>query len=645
LADIFISYAREDRPDAERLARALQAKGFAVWWDLESLRSGQSFNRAIQQALTEAKCVVVLWSRTSVGSKWVESEAYWAWEHEKLHSVRLDDSVPLPVPFNTFHARSLAAWTGEADSPELRRLRADIEAAVGPRERAPKPAVLLPTEQTALRAEPALTPRTQVEGTQDPLLVAPQEPVFAPPPSEAMRFPQVLSPSEVNGRSEGEVDFRELRQVSADIEAVVEPRRLVPGALAAPLTERSADQDAEQVSSPTTQVDRTQDPLLDPHQGADAASPPSETTLFPKTPSPSAGKQRSEPSDAVPRHLPGGAVQASRWRSISGSAVHIAGFIGVVSGLIAFWRYLGYEPPAPPPTAQQGTQSATTTFAGWGIGPGASEPRAALPSKAQEVTQSPTTAVAGAPSGARSIAPAVPKSFRDCPECPTMLHIPAGSFQMGSAEGEGESDEHPSHQVRIARPFAIGKTEVTFDQWDACVATHVCNWILGDAGWGRGDRPTINVSWKDAQEYVAWLSKKTGKTYRLPTEAEWEYATRAWTNTLWSFGRNEGALGRYAWFSYNAGDKTHPVGEKEPNPWGLHDVHGNAWEWVQDCWNDSYQGAPADGSAWQSGDCGYRVLRGGSWFFPPWTLRSASRFKFLPDGRYSYLGFRVAKDI
>lgn len=157
----------------------------------------------------------------------------------------------------------------------------------------------------------------------------------------------------------------------------------------------------------------------------------------------------------------------------------------------------------------------------------------------------------------------------------------------------------------------------------------------------------INVSWGEAVEFAEWLSKRTGKRYRRPTEAEWEYAARVGTKTRWSFGDEEGDLGGYAWDWGNSGGMTHPVGEKDPNPWGLHDVYGNVLEWVRDCWHDSYEGAPVDGLAWEEGeggDCGQRVVRGGSWSYGAGYLRSAYRLRNDADYRDETLGFRLAQD-
>ena len=246
--------------------------------------------------------------------------------------------------------------------------------------------------------------------------------------------------------------------------------------------------------------------------------------------------------------------------------------------------------------------------------------------------------------------PAVGERFRDCPECPEMVVVPAGSFMMGSPSSEvGRSnDEGPVHRVRIGEGLAVGVYEVTFEEWDACVRGGGCNgYRPGDRGWGRGNRPVIKVSWDDAQRYVSWLRGKTGGGYRLLSEAEWEYVARAGSGTRYhwgdSVGRNrancDGCGSRWD------GKTTAPAGSFAANEFGLHDVHGNVWEWVEDCWNKSYRGAPEDGSARESEDCRRRVLRGGSWGDVPRDLRSANRNWVPTRIRYSSDGFRVARTL
>ncbi len=247
--------------------------------------------------------------------------------------------------------------------------------------------------------------------------------------------------------------------------------------------------------------------------------------------------------------------------------------------------------------------------------------------------------------------------FRDCEGCPEMVVVPAGEYMMGSPEWEANrgKDEGPRHRVRIRRVFAAGKHEVTFEEWDACVAEGGCRgYRPGDAGWGRGRRPVIRVSWEDAKAYVGWLSEKTGKEYRLLTEAEWEYVARAGTTGPFHTGstittEQANYDGNYTYGSGSKGryrERTVSVGTFPANGFGLHDVHGNVREWVEDCWHGDYEGAPTDGSAWVSGgSCSKRVLRGGSWFSFPRFLRSAYRDWITAGFRLRHGGFRIARTL
>ncbi len=201
--------------------------------------------------------------------------------------------------------------------------------------------------------------------------------------------------------------------------------------------------------------------------------------------------------------------------------------------------------------------------------------------------------------------------------------------------------------MTFARPFAVGKFALTYDEWNACVADGGCNgsWP-GDRTPTDGRQPAVKVSWSDAKAYVTWLSKKTGKPYRLLSEAEREYVTRAGTTTAYYFGDDVAALGQYGWYSANSDARTHPVGEKKPNGFGLYDMHGNVWDWTEDCYHDSYNGAPSDGTVpWTTGDCSHHVIRGGSWFDLPGNLRSARRTNFAVDNRDVDRGFRVGRTL
>ena len=241
--------------------------------------------------------------------------------------------------------------------------------------------------------------------------------------------------------------------------------------------------------------------------------------------------------------------------------------------------------------------------------------------------------------------------IKDCPECPEMVALPNGSFLMGSPTDPGpdpfsnekpktigNANEKPQRLVQI-QSFAIGKYEVTQEQWYAVMGNNPSQ-IKGRT------RPVETVSWNDFQQFIAKLNQKTGHKYRLPSEAEWEYAARAGTTTEWSFGNDDSKLGNYAWYEGNSGNKTQPVGQKLPNGFGLFDMHGNVWEWTQDCWHENYTGAPADGSAWTTGCSGEgHALRGGSYYFLPVESRSARRWNYGPNDTTPAFGFRIARDL
>ena len=273
--------------------------------------------------------------------------------------------------------------------------------------------------------------------------------------------------------------------------------------------------------------------------------------------------------------------------------------------------------------------------------------------------------------------------IQDCPQCPQMVNIPAGSFRMGDIQGGGDSDEKPVHRVSVSA-FLLGQTEVTVGQFrafvdasgykteaeqgDGCYVYENGSWDKrSNANWRNpgfkqsAKEPVVCLSWNDTQRYIKWLSEKTGERYRLPSEAEWEYAARAGSETKYFFGNNSDDMCKYGnaadleakkqnsdWTVADCNDgyyRTAPAASFTANAFGLYDMHGNVWEWTQDCWNGSYKGAPSDGSAWLSGNCSGRVLRGGSWFSYPGNLRSANRVNYIAVGRNYDFGFRLARTL
>jgi formylglycine-generating enzyme required for sulfatase activity len=216
-------------------------------------------------------------------------------------------------------------------------------------------------------------------------------------------------------------------------------------------------------------------------------------------------------------------------------------------------------------------------------------------------------------------------SSQDCTDCPEMIVIPAGSFEMG--------ETGHTHHVAIDKPFALGKYEVTQAQWQAIMGKNPS--YFRKCG---GNCPVEQVSWDDIQQFIRKINQKTGKRYRLPSESEWEYACRAG-------GRNEYCGSDDASsVSWNGGEKPHPVGRKQANAFGLHDMSGNVWEWVKDTWHESYKGAPANGEAW-SGNTSYHVLRGGAWFSMPKDVSAAHRSRSIPPIADAGFGFRLAKTL
>jgi formylglycine-generating enzyme required for sulfatase activity/class 3 adenylate cyclase len=256
-------------------------------------------------------------------------------------------------------------------------------------------------------------------------------------------------------------------------------------------------------------------------------------------------------------------------------------------------------------------------------------------------------------------------TFKECSKCPEMIVVPAGTFTMGAPESERDEvrdqnpqirhlDERPQHQVTFDRAFAVGKFAVTFEEWDTCVADGGCNGFNpSDAGLGRGRLPVINVTWNNATAYAGWLSSKAGKSYRLLSEAEREYVSRAGTTTTFWWGDSiSSQQANYdATIDYQNNpqgenrQRTLPVDSFRPNPWGLYQVHGNVWEWTEDCFFNGYAGAPSDGSAWMAGDCTRHVIRGGAFFSGPYVLRAAAR---AWNGQWNGgrgQGFRVARTL
>jgi formylglycine-generating enzyme required for sulfatase activity len=257
--------------------------------------------------------------------------------------------------------------------------------------------------------------------------------------------------------------------------------------------------------------------------------------------------------------------------------------------------------------------------------------------------------------GAGPLEHEVGSTFKDCENCPEMVVVPAGRFLMGAAKAEKgrQAAEEPQHEVTVAAPFAISEFEITFDEWEACALEGGCaNYRPQDSGWGRGRRPVIYVSYDDTKAYIEWLRQKSGKAYRLPSEADWEFAARAGTSTPFAAGETLAPTQANFDASNLPGTRkqgtyqgtTVEVGTFPANPYGLHDMEGNVFEWVEDCANKNHAGAPADASP-RGGDCSRRVAKGGAWYYEAEFARPSARMSFPKGSRLNVIGFRVARPL
>lgn len=282
------------------------------------------------------------------------------------------------------------------------------------------------------------------------------------------------------------------------------------------------------------------------------------------------------------------------------------------------------QPPSPPPSATSPPASPRQPSSRPVSPPVGAPPTAAMP------PQSP-------PSAANH-------EIRDCATCPALIEVDPGTFTMGN--NSDDPSEKPAHRVTIAHRFALAKYPVTVAQWNMCVAASACLRPASEGGQGP-NAPVHDVSWDDAQQYLKWLTKTTGKPYRLPTEAEWEYAARGGTTTRywWGDAMSKGHANCKDCGPPWRADSPADVGSFAPNPLGFYDMNGGVWEWVSDCWHSSYKNAPSDGRSWEDPFCQSRVIRGGSWLDGAGYMLSSTRFKYDGSVRYTANGFRVARDL
>jgi formylglycine-generating enzyme required for sulfatase activity len=312
-------------------------------------------------------------------------------------------------------------------------------------------------------------------------------------------------------------------------------------------------------------------------------------------------------------------------------------FVALAQARIARLRAVG-EKPAPPASTAPATPAAPAAKTARAPAKEKAAGAKKTTAKAAQVEEEPEPATPARGEGAARA------EIKDCAACPALVSLSSGSFTMGS--NSSDPSEKPAHRVTLGHPFAIGKYEVTVEEWNACVEGGACQRV-GQYASPNAKAPIRDVSWDDAQQYLKWLSTSSGKKYRLPTEAEWEYAARGGTATRYWWG-DQMITGRA-----NCKDCGPPwqiegpanAGSFAANPFGIYDMNGSVWEWVSDCWHASFKDAPADGSAWDQPNCGARVIRGGSWREPATYMVSSTRFKYDAGVRHSQNGFRVARDM
>ena len=607
MTHIFISYNREDQFRARMIADALQAEGLDVWWD-SNLRAGESYDEVTEKHLREAGAVVVLWSQRSVNSKWVRAEATVGERFSKLVPAMIDN-CERPLRFELVQTADLVNWQGDRSDPNWRLFMQGVKNAVGHHDVAPP-------------ATPSMAPGATDAPSDNKNDITIENTFWTSIKDGAER-----ADFEAYLKRYPEGHFADLaRNRLAALERAAQPKPSAPPASAPQQTPRPAQRaaPAQPARKPTATKAAAPQPAPEQKSGGGAmiaivaiAALVIGGGVF--------GAMQCMKCDASAETKLAAAAPAQDEPVIQDAPVEESIVEDVSVDTTDMLDASGEDAALTEMDSADAVDEAMSE---------AGEDVAAL----TEETEAPPDLDAATVEEAGPAEQERPSSFSDCENCPTMATLPGGAFMMGSPSDEpGRAGyEGPQHEVTVAS-FAMSETEITHDQWQACVDDGGCGaYTPGDAGFGREARPAIYISWRDANAYAKWLSAKTGKAYRLPTEAEWEYAARGGTSTAYwwgdQFDRSHVAMGA-----------TRPAGELAPNPFGLRGMLGNAAEWVEDCYVNNYAAVPADGSAVKSGDCGRRVVRGGSWRDQqPALLRAANRSRITQTVRDRSVGFRVA---
>lgn len=568
MASIFLSYSRADRPRAQVVAEALMAEGLTVWWD-KVLRAGQTYDEVTEGMLREADVVIVLWSATSVKSKWVRAEATLGQRTSVLIPAMIEEAER-PIMFELTQSADLIGWEGDRADPRWREFVADVRR-------------VMPETETP--AAPVAAPATPVTPAREP----------GPAPDMTMELTFWTSIKDDDD--------------AADFEAYL--KRYPDGHYADLARNRLAAIARAEAKAAAAR------PIV-------PSSPP---PLIPPVPPPAPRPQAAAPPQAARVTAPPPKKPTSPLPMVAGgiAAIVLAGF--AVSQLL----------PRQGDEAAPGKQAEIASSGGETVAETVPEPFAT--DVAPEMVAEPVslTVVESVPDVVMVAPEPVSPPAPPCAYCPDMISLPGGAFMMGSPEREPgrEPIEGPQREVTLAA-FEISRGEVTGAQWAACVDDGGCNRYRPNLP-EAGAFPVAMVSWRDANAYAAWLSQATGHTYRLPTEAEWEYAARGGTETAYWWGDRFDAANAPR-------DRVRETTSLPANPFGLTGVLGNVGEWVEDCYVNGFTDAPTDGRAVLTGDCTRRVVRGGSIKSSPGQLRIANRSRIGVTTRDRQIGLRVVRE-
>lgn len=629
MPDIFISYNRDDREKARLIANALEAEGFSVWWDA-ALRAGETYDEVTERNLRTAGAVVVLWSKRSASSKWVRAEAT-VGERSSILVPALIEDCERPIRFELVQTADLRHWEGDRADPHWRGFMQDVEEAISQRaskaqaDNSPSSASDDASIETAfwnsikdgrersefeayLKRYPnghfVDLARHRLAALGRPASAAARSPQSTPRPkaSAAKPAPAPAPKKENSGSILMIAGFGVALALVVVVAFILTQKDQGGGGAPAPAKAQAAT--AGVTTAPAEGI----------AQATEQETPAGEQTkLAAVEGAGSESAARNGAGEAAEADMTASATDAMNTSAPDGAAMKEAGEGGDAS--------VSSE------TASGDSETGADEIAATAL-------EEQKPAAAAGPGDSSGIAAASAPDKTKQSAPG--GAFRDCPNCPLMMPIPGGDFMMGSPGDEPGryAYEGPQHEVTI-KPFAIGVYEVTSAEWKACVDDGACPRARTD---DTGKLPVLGVLWKDCEAYVAWLTKKTGRKYRLPSEAEWEYAARGGSTTAYWWGDKFDR-------SKVPSKAPKPVGTFAANGFGLYDVLGNAREWVADCYVNNYRSAPTDGSAVRSGDCSKRVIRGGSWVNAPVDIRIANRSRIDAGTGASYMGVRVAAEI